>query len=127
MSTRHPSRITHLSRQSQTKADHAPVLHSPALRALRDDGGFRFTFHAFRFPLSTFRFAPLLLLLALSSPAQPTDDKQSTFFMGRVRYNSSEGNDCSGVGQDLMRLVSRASTLKIQEERKIRLTDPELF
>jgi len=36
-------------------------------------------------------------------------------------------NDCGGVGQDLMRLVSRASTLKIQEERKVRLTDPELF
>jgi len=47
--------------------------------------------------------------------------------MGRLKYSSSDGNDCGGVGQDLMRLVSRASTLKIQEERRLRLTDPELF
>jgi hypothetical protein len=55
------------------------------------------------------------------------EDKQATFFMGRVRYSSSEGNDCSGVGEDLMRLVSRVSTLKVQEEKRIRLTDPELY
>ena len=42
--------------------------------------------------------------------------------MGRVKYSANDGNDCGGVGQDLMRLVSRASTLKIQEERKVRLT-----
>ena len=58
---------------------------------------------------------------------QSTDDKQATFFMGRVKYSSSDGNDCSGVGQELMQLVSRASTIKIQEERKVRLTDPDLF
>jgi hypothetical protein len=76
-----------------------------------------------------FMFHVTLLLMALlaTTAAQTTDDKQSTFFMGRIRYSSSEGNDCSGVGQDLMRLVSRASTLRIQEERKLRLTDPELF
>ena len=73
---------------------------------------------------------PLLLCFmatGLAAPAQTTDDKQATFFMGRVRYSSSDGNDCSGVGQELMQLVSRASTIKIQEERKVRLTDPELF
>ena len=55
------------------------------------------------------------------------DDKQATFFMGRIKYSSNDGNDCGGVGQDLMALVSRASTLKVQEERKVRLTDSELF
>ena len=73
----------------------------------------------------------LLVLLHLAAGsaalAQATDDKQATFFMGRVRYSSNDGNDCSGVGQELMQLVSRASTIKIQEERKVRLTDPELF
>ena len=74
----------------------------------------------------------LLLLLwfmaaTFAASAQSTDDKQATFFMGRVRYSSSDGNDCSGVGQELMQLVSRASTIKVQEERKVRLTDPELF
>src|SRR5881296_3497898 len=59
--------------------------------------------------------------------AQPNDDKQATFFMGRVRYSANDGNDCGGVGQDLMKLVSRASTLKIQEERKVKLTDAELY
>src|SRR6266542_3433624 len=62
-----------------------------------------------------------------TAPAQRSDDKQATFFMGRVKYSSNDGNDCGGVGQDLMRLVSRASTLKIQEERKVKLTDADLF
>src|SRR5215475_2635214 len=69
----------------------------------------------------------LLTLLPLSVFSQSPDDKQATFFMGRIRYSSNDGNDCGGVGQDLMRLVSRASTLKIQEERKVKLTDPDLF
>ena len=80
----------------------------------------RFTFHASLLTLA-------LALLALAASAQPTDDKQATFFMGRVRYSANDGNDCGGVGQDLMKLVSRASTLKIQEERKVRLTDADLF
>jgi hypothetical protein len=67
------------------------------------------------------------VVAALPALGQATDDKQATFFMGRVRYSSSDGNDCTGVGQELMQLVSRASTIKIQEERKVRLTDPELF
>jgi hypothetical protein len=70
-----------------------------------------------------------LCLLASSHAAfsQGLDEKEATFFMGRVKYSSNDGDDCSGVGQELMRLVSRASTLKVQEERKVRLTDPELF
>jgi hypothetical protein len=85
----------------------------------------------FGFRISDF-FSPLavLSLLLLSSAGafgQGSDDKQATFFMGRVKYSSNDGNDCGGVGQDLMRLVSRASTLKIQEERKLRLTDADLF
>ena len=73
--------------------------------------------------------AASLCLAALGSSAlgQTAEDKQATFFMGRVKYSSNDGDDCSGVGQELMRLVSRASTLKIQEERKVHLTDPELF
>ncbi len=69
------------------------------------------------------------LVLHLASPAlgQGTGDNLATYFMGRVKYSSNDGNDCGGVGQDLMKLVSRASTLKVQEERKVRLTDPELF
>jgi len=68
-----------------------------------------------------------ILLAPTTAHSQSKDDKQATFFMGRIRYGANEGEDCSGVGEDLMRLVSRASTLKIQEERKLRLTDAELF
>ncbi len=80
-----------------------------------------------RAPLLTLPCLLVILTFGAASFAQAADDKQATFFMGRVRYSSNDGNDCGGVGQDLMRLVSRASTLKIQEERKVRLTDPELF
>jgi len=84
----------------------------------------RITHHASQITLTC------LLIVAPSSRvalAQGNDDKHATFFMGRVRYSANDGNDCSGVGQDLMKLVSRASTLKIQEERKVRLTDPDLY
>jgi len=42
---------------------------------------------------------PILLCItvaATSALGQSVDDKQATFFMGRVRYSSSDGNDCSG-------------------------------
>ncbi len=69
----------------------------------------------------------VLLGTAVNARSQSAEDKLATFFMGRVRYSNNDGNDCGGVGQDLMKLVSRASTLKVQEERKVRLTDPELY
>jgi hypothetical protein len=69
----------------------------------------------------------LLLTAALPVSAQSIDDRQATFFVGRVRYSANDGNDCGAAGQELMQLVSRASTIKVQEERKVRLTDPELF
>src|SRR5215468_11183777 len=75
-----------------------------------------------------FCLALMAAVLCFSALGQaPADDKQATFFMGRVKYSSNDGNDCGGVGQDLMKLVSRASTIKIQEERRVRLTDQELF
>src|SRR5690349_10976907 len=69
----------------------------------------------------------LLLFPSAASCFAQTGDKQATFFMGRVKYSSNDGNDCGTAGDELMRLVSHASTLKIQEERKLRLTDAELF
>ncbi len=86
----------------------------------------RITLPAPRSPLPALLLTFFVLLVA-SAPAQTTDDKRATFFMGRVKYSANDGNDCGGVGQDLMRLVSQASTIKVQEERKLRLTDPELY
>jgi len=69
----------------------------------------------------------LALLLAGSLAPQEALDPRATFFMGRIKYSNNEGNDCGTVGYDLVRLVSRASTVKIEQEKRIRLTDPELF
>ena len=66
------------------------------------------------------------VLIAPSSYAQQ-NDKLATFFMGRLKYSHNDGDDCTGVGGDLMKLVSRASTLKIQEERQVKLSDPQLY
>ncbi|HZR20725.1 MAG TPA: DUF4159 domain-containing protein [Verrucomicrobiae bacterium] len=68
-----------------------------------------------------------IALCAAYGVGQELPDKQATFFMGRVRYSANDGNDCGGVGQDLLQLVSRASTLTMQEERKVGLTDPALY
>ena len=58
---------------------------------------------------------------------QGRDDGLATFFMGRVQYSGSRGADCAGVGQNLTQLVSQVSTIHVGEERKISLTDPQLF
>src|SRR6266516_3717796 len=83
----------------------------------------RFTFHVFPITLSLL----LAAFAGFTALAQRSDDRQATFFMGRIKYSTNDGNDCGGVGQDLMKLVSRASTLKIQEERKVRLGDADLY
>src|SRR2546430_869898 len=100
--------------------------------ALQDLSEFLTTTYSAKRPglrLSFCRFPLLFLLstLAFSASGQVNEDKQATFFMGRVRYSANDGNDCGGVGQDLIKLVFPASTPKIQEKRKNRLTDPHLF
>jgi hypothetical protein len=77
--------------------------------------------------MKTSLLAIAILLLASTPFAQQKDDKLATFFMGRVKYSANDGNDCGNVGKDLMNLVSKASTLKIQDERRLKLTDPELY
>ena len=69
----------------------------------------------------------LSFLFGRAALAQAAPDKQATFFMGRICYSSNDGNDCGGVGQDLMHLVSQASTLSLQEERKVHLADAGLY
>ncbi|MEI7732664.1 MAG: DUF4159 domain-containing protein [Verrucomicrobiota bacterium] len=74
----------------------------------------------------------LLLLwgsIASSWAAVPPEvvDPQATFFMGRIKYGKNEGNDCANVGRELMQLISQTSTVKIQQEKRIKFTDPELF
>jgi len=60
-------------------------------------------------------------------PAADSTDKNTTFFVGRLKYSQNDGNDCEGVAEELGRLLSRASTIQVQEEKKIRLADDSLF
>ena len=60
------------------------------------------------------------------SPASPSDPTAS-FFMGRIKYSRNNGNDCSGVGRNLAKLVSEVSTIRIGDEERIAFTDPQLF
>ncbi len=80
-------------------------------------------------PNTAWVIALLIIVLFFPLFAQPEsrDEKEATFFMGRIKYSSNDGNDCSSVGQELIELVSRASTVKLQAERKIALTDQALF
>ncbi len=68
----------------------------------------------------------LLVALTVALPCS-ANDSHTTFFMGRLLYGDNDGRDCSGVGHDLMELVSKTSTLQVQDERRIHLTDPALF
>lgn len=69
----------------------------------------------------------LLGLVCQLLPGQNPDDRLATFFMGRVKYSNNDGNDCRGVGRSLAKLVSQASTIHIQDERRVAFTDTELF
>jgi len=51
----------------------------------------------------------------------------STFFVGRLSFGSNKGNDCGDVGDDLVKLVARASTIKVKEKRLLKVTDDALF
>jgi hypothetical protein len=68
----------------------------------------------------------LTVALATGAGAQ-NHDKLSTFFVGRLQFGANSGTDCGDVGQDLVKLVSRTSTIQVQEQRKLKLADDGLF
>jgi hypothetical protein len=69
----------------------------------------------------------LLLLVAGAATGQVWDADKATFFMGRVRYSRNDGADCEGVGRNMAQLVGRVSTVPVQDEQRVALTDPALF
>jgi hypothetical protein len=75
----------------------------------------------------TLLMALVICFTTCAARPESKDELQATFFMGRLKYSDNDGNDCSGVGEDLMKLVSSATTLKVQEERMVTLKGPELF
>ena len=64
---------------------------------------------------------------APAAPPPSRGDTLSTFWVGRLEFGENKGEDCGDVGQDLVRLVSRASSIHVQEERKLQLADDALF
>lgn len=58
---------------------------------------------------------------------QLSGEQSSYFFMGRVQFSQNDGNDCASVGRNMARLMSEISTIQVRDEKKIRLTDPDLF
>jgi len=79
------------------------------------------------------RIRHLLLLGALAFsllPLRAQDvpvDKNTTFFVGRLKYSQNDGSDCGGVAEELGHLLGKASTIEVQEEKKIRLADDSLY
>jgi hypothetical protein len=72
--------------------------------------------------------AGLLLILAPQIlPAAGSDEKQATFFVGRLKFSDNDGDDCSETAPELARLVSRASTIQVQAEKKVRTVDESLY
>jgi hypothetical protein len=74
---------------------------------------------------------PWLLCLGLAAGVSPTapqsENLPSTFFVGRLAFGENHGSDCGDVGQDLVKLVSRTSTLQVREEKLLGLADDTLF
>jgi hypothetical protein len=76
------------------------------------------------------RRLPLLALAAfLAFPtrilADTAPDKFTTFFVGRLKYANNDGDTCGNVARELGHLLSRASTITVQDEKKIRLADDD--
>ena len=41
------------------------------------------------------------------------DENLATFFMGRIKYANDNGNDCSDVGVDLMKLEELSTSTSV--------------
>jgi hypothetical protein len=74
----------------------------------------------------------LLIMMTLScfvsaTQGQSFNEQSSYFFMGRVQYSKNDGRDCASVGRNMARLMSEISTIQIRDEKKVKLTDADLF
>ena len=68
----------------------------------------------------------LLLTCGMLQGSRAAEDI-STFFVGRLKFGSNDGSDCGDVGKDLISLVSRASTIKVTQQKLLKLSDTGLF
>jgi hypothetical protein len=66
-----------------------------------------------------------LLISYFPLQADTAPDKFTTFFVGRLKYSNDSGNTCGKVAEELGHLLSRASTITVQDEKKIRLADDD--
>lgn len=73
-----------------------------------------------------------ILLLFLALPLAPihAEDQTArvpTFYVGRVMYGSNKGDSCGDVGEDLVRLISKVSSISVQKEKKVAFASEEIF
>ncbi len=66
-------------------------------------------------------------ILLATTVVHAADDDVSTFFVGRLAFGSNDGGDCGDIGDDLVKLVARASTIKVREKKLLRVADATLF
>lgn len=71
--------------------------------------------------------AALFFLGAPESASAQSPDHFTTFFVGRLKYSQNDGDDCGTVAQELGHLLGRATTIEVQDEKKIRLADDSLY
>lgn len=58
---------------------------------------------------------------------ESSEESLATFFVGRLKYSNTDGNDCGSTAEKLAQLVSSASTIPVQKERKLKITDPLIY
>lgn len=71
--------------------------------------------------------AVLFGAVAVAAPRPTTGKKPASFFMGRLKYGNNRGGDCGDVGKDLIKLVSKFLSIRVEEEKRLSPTDPEIF
>ncbi len=71
--------------------------------------------------------AAFLAMALLATSGRGADEDASTFFVGRLAFGSNKGGDCGDIGDDLIKLVARASTIQVREKKLLKISDEALF
>ena len=75
------------------------------------------------------RIAAVIALAFISLATAFAEKKEdvSTFFVGRLAFGTNNGGDCGDIGDDLIKLVARASTIQVREKKLLKVSDEALF
>jgi hypothetical protein len=65
--------------------------------------------------------------MIFSAAGAAKNEDAATFFVGRLAFGSNDGDDCGDIGDDLVKLVARASTIQVREKKLLKVSDEALF